>query len=145
MSSNEEHGAGTGAVDSVAAQRAIGNEHLKLQELIASTEHALSLGEADPQVVRLAGELRDAVEAHFEREESLYYPTLWALRPSVESALKTLVDIHRDFCVRLGSLVKTLERGEVLQAARQLEDFSALFGEHERAEERILASLLEAS
>ena len=83
MSSNEEQGAGTETVDSVAAQRAIGHEHLKLQALIASTEHALSLGEADPGMARLAGELRDAMEAHFEREESLYYPTLWALRPSV--------------------------------------------------------------
>jgi hypothetical protein len=141
MTGNEQIGADAGAGEATAAQRAIGDEHLRLEELIAHTELALSRDETDPEMLVVAVALRDAMEAHFEREESLYYPTLWALRPRLESALKKLIGVHQDFRSRLGALVETLERGDVEQAGQQLDEFNALFRDHEVAEERLLASL----
>lgn len=148
MSEKGEHGesgADVGTGNPAATHQAIGNEHLQLEALIAGTEAALSSDPPDSsQVLELARELLGAMEAHFVREESLYYPTLWALQPAVEASLKALVSTHENFRTRLGALVGSLERGEVGSAGRQLDEFSELFGDHEAAEERILASLQSA-
>jgi len=142
MSGNEEPGAESRSADPAAAWRAIGAEHLRLEELIGDIEVALARNEPNLRTSALAQDLQNAMLAHFEREESLYYPTLWALRPELEGNLKALLDVHPDFRARLAVLVETLEHGEIERAGRLLDEFSALFGDHEHAEERILASLL---
>ena len=103
----EGGGAGSGAVGPAAARTAVGAEHLRLEELLREIEGALSRDDADAGFPALAEELANAMLAHFEREESLYYPTLWALRPEVEAPLKALIGIHPDFRTRPDALVET--------------------------------------
>jgi hemerythrin len=113
-------------------------EHRRLQDRVADACTALQ-GTGDAR--RAVEELSDAAEAHFLREESLYYPTLWALRPELEGPLSRLLSAHDGFRARLREIVRAQAGGERPAAIEQLESFVELLGEHESAEERVVASL----
>ena len=79
-----------------------------------------------------------ALEAHYAREESLYYPSIWALRPDQKPALLDLIGSHNEFRAQLDAIAGDLEAGALHEAERHLEEFAEVFGYHESAEEKLL-------
>ena len=116
----------------------VSHEHRRLHDLVVDARSALK-GSGDAH--RAVEELSDATEAHFLREESLYYPTLWALRGELEGPLGRLISAHDDFRARLREILRAQAGGDHRSAIEQLEIFVELMGEHETDEERVLASL----
>jgi hemerythrin len=124
-------------------RQAVGAEHIRLGELISRTELALRNTSSQAEILQLAEQLTDSMEAHFAREESLYYPTIWALKADLEPALRGLIRIHADFRARLAALVDSIRSGAIEAATGQLDRFATLFGEHEAAEELVLETVRE--
>jgi hemerythrin len=116
----------------------VSHEHRRLHDLVVAARSALK-GSGDAH--RAVEALSDATEAHFLREERLYYPTLWALRGELEGPLGGLISEHNDFRARLREILRAQAGGSYRFAIEQLEIFVELLGEHESAEERMLASL----
>lgn len=130
-----------------AARSSVRDEHRHLGSLMRRTREALSGIDAEEQAP-VDGPARDAVreltetlEAHFEQEEFLYYPTIWALRPPFKKPLLDLIDCHPALRGLLADLGQALEQGAIGDALRRLEGLTRFFGQHERAEEQILQSL----
>ncbi len=98
--------------------------------------------EGPPEAIRGAlKELREALETHFDQEDRLYYPSIWALRPDLKPQLKTLVDAHGEFLAQLDRLETLQDRGERAEARSVFDYLSAVFKRHEDAEEAVLATL----
>jgi hemerythrin len=123
------------------AHRVIAAEHRRLSALFAEVRAALEQ-EDDAQRARAAlARLQDGMETHFQREESLYYPTIWALRPGFKDSLTGLVETHPHFRERLEAITGALGAASFAEAGRKLEELVDLFSDHERAEELLLQSL----
>jgi len=123
------------------AHRAIAAEHRLLSSLFAEARTALEKEDGGQMARAALGHLRDRMEAHFQREESLYYPTIWALRPDYMSPLRLLVDSHAHLRHLLEAITECVERAAHEDAARRFEEFTRLFQEHEGAEEDLLETL----
>lgn len=121
-------------------QQAIGAEHLHLEALMAQMEAALRGDSAVEALSTAAEELRGDMESHFEREESLYYPTLWTLRPDLEAELHDLIAAHSGLRAELTDLVDSIRSSNLDRARGLLDGFAVRFSEHEAAEERAVAS-----
>jgi len=119
----------------------IAAEHRLLSSLFAEACTALEK-EDDGRTAKAAlARLQDGMEAHFQREESLYYPTIWTLRPDLRDSLTGLVETHPQFRERLEAIAAAVEAASFAEAGRHLEEVADLFSDHERAEELLLQSL----
>jgi hypothetical protein len=123
------------------ARSRIAAEHRSLDALFGETRAALSVTEARGKARRALLHLLEQVKSHLFREESLYYPTIWALRPDYMGPLRLLIDSHAHFRSLLDAITESVERAAHEDAARCFEEFSKLFQEHEGAEERLLETL----
>jgi hypothetical protein len=124
-----------------AAHRVIAAEHRHLSSLFAETRTALEKEDDGHRAKAALARLQDGMEAHFQREESLYYPTIWTLRPDLRGSLAGLVETHPQFRERLDAIAAALEVASFAEAGRHLEELVGLFSDHERAEELLLQSL----
>jgi hypothetical protein len=116
-------------------------DHRRLEALVRRTRAALA-GRGDPrQAVQAFRRLEEAVSGHLLQEDSLYYPSIWALRPEHKDELVTLVRAHDEFRSRLADVTRHLERGAVAQARSSYEKFVDDFDRHEVREEMLLARL----
>jgi hemerythrin len=120
---------------------AVAGEHRQLAGLFAETRTALAEKDGGRRARAALSRLQDGVEAHFQREESLYFPTIWALRPDLKDFLAGLVETHPRFRELLDAITRALEAASFAEAARYLEELVDLFSDHERAEELLLHSL----
>jgi hypothetical protein len=127
-----------------SAYRDISTQHRELTALLHECQMELNASAGESPSRELIRDLTESMEAHFGREESLYYPTLWALRPEVKASLKRLIGAHEDFRERLASIALDVQAGAITNAAVGLDQLARLFPEHEAAEERILDSLCPA-
>jgi len=116
-------------------------EHRRLAELAAEVRGVLDGPPTLEQAKAVFAELREAAEAHFVREESLYFPTVWALRPALEQQLRSILDAHSDFRARLVDVADAIDRAEFSEAARRLGELEAVFQAHEKLEEEVLGPL----
>ena len=123
------------------AHSVIAAEHRHLSSLFAETRTALEKADGSHTARTALARLQDGMEAHFQREESLYYPTIWTLRPDLKGSLAGLVETHPQFLERLGAIAAALEAASFAEAGRYLEELVGLFSDHERAEELLLQSL----
>lgn len=116
-------------------------EHRRLESMFAEVLGAI--GDGEPQsVVRGAFEfLREALEAHVDQEDRLYYPALRALRPVHRAAIERLMAGHVEFRARLADVDATLAGGSTQQATAQLEALLRGFAAHEVAEETLLGEV----
>lgn len=119
----------------------VSREHLHLSDLIAEAQEACRAGAGAAALRSLGCELREAMEAHFVREEALYYPTVWALRADLEKPLRALVRAHAVFRLQLADIDAALAGSDAPEAGRLLAGFRDLFTQHERAEEACLRGL----
>jgi hypothetical protein len=123
------------------AHRRISVEHRSLDALFGETRAVLRVAEARGKARLAVLHLLEEVKSHLFREETLYYPTIWALRPDYTSALRLLVDSHAHFRRLLDAITECVERAAHEDAARRFEEFTRLFQEHEGAEEKLLETL----
>jgi hypothetical protein len=112
-------------------------EHHRLRLVFDDTSAHLATGEGSTA----CRELREALEAHFEQEESLYYPTLWRLHPEYEDQLRALIMAHRGFLANLDRIIGLLDSDDSVQARADFERLHDQFVGHEKAEEALLLSM----
>jgi hypothetical protein len=111
--------------------------HGQLDRFFQSTRDALSGAEA-----KIAcGQLRDALETHFAQEESLYFPTLWNLRPELEQTLRGLLAGHAGFLEKIDRTVRLIDDGEQTDAQACFEELQHQFALHEGSEEETLRAI----
>jgi hemerythrin-like domain-containing protein len=114
------------------------SEHRRLKALFAEVEAALAGGsEAREALVRL----QEALDAHFEREDALYFPTLWTLRPDRKGPLLKLSRDHDGLRSQLRDLVERVAKGLRTEVQSAFEELAQAFTRHEEAEEQLLVSL----
>ena len=123
------------------AHQRIAAEHRSLDALFGETRAVLIGAEARGAARLAIAHLLEQVKSHLFREESLYYPTIWALRPDYMSPLRLLVDSHAHFRHLLDAITECVETAAHEDAARRFEEFIRLFQEHEGAEEKLLETL----
>lgn len=123
------------------SRRSVIAEHGRLRTLFGETRRALARLDESSGALEAVAELRRALATHLEKEESLYYPTIWALRPGLKQPLRALIDSHPAFRTCLDALAEALEAADFDEAQQQFESLAASFQEHERAEECVLRSL----
>jgi hemerythrin len=116
-------------------------EHRHLASLFGELRAALDQGHGGQTAQAAVERLQEGMEAHFQREESLYYPTIWTLRPDLKGPLTGLVETHPQFRERMGACAEALATARQAEANRSLEELADLFSDHERAEELLLQSL----
>jgi hypothetical protein len=122
-------------------EREVRTQHRRLDALFANARDALQAGDAPVAAREALAALRGALDAHFEQEDRLYYPTIWSLRPEQKPGLLAAVDAHQDFRARLGRIEGRIDDGELEQARAGFAELAAAFARHEREEERILDAL----
>ena len=121
--------------------RRVAAEHRSLDALFGETRAVLRVTDARGEARLAMAHLLEQVKSHLFREESLYYPTIWALRPEYLGPLRLLVDSHAHFRGLLDAITKCVERAAHEDAARRFDEFTRLFQEHEGAEEKLLETL----
>lgn len=132
--------AGSDRAKGGSVEQQVTAEHRKLDTLFAETRAAFRSGR-DAATRNAFGQLRDALDAHFEQEDRLYYPTIWALRPDRKAPLRVFVEAHERFRARFEAIADSLQRDSLAEAERAFEEFSEAFAQHEAGEERLLRSL----
>ncbi|MEN8181829.1 MAG: hemerythrin domain-containing protein [Myxococcota bacterium] len=116
-------------------------QHRQLDALLEEVREAFQEegpGESAREAFR---RLREALETHFEQEDRLYYPAIWALRPMQKAPLQACVAAHAGFRSRLRDIAERLQRGEVAAALNAFDDLAQAFESHEAVEETVLAEL----
>jgi len=122
-------------------KHAVFAQHRRLDAMFEELLAGLRSG-GPPEASRGAlKELRTALEAHFDQEDQLYYPTIWTLRSDLKPQLEPMVDAHRDFKAKLDRLAGLWARGGLAEGLTLFEDLATAFQRHEQDEEEILAAL----
>lgn len=114
--------------------------HRSLDGLFDSTRRSLEEGHGASATDAFC-RLREALEAHFEQEDRLYYPPIAALRPEAREAVEHIAADHEAFRTKFGEIGAQLESGRLEEAGRAFCEFAADFSIHEAAEEKLLAEL----
>jgi hypothetical protein len=120
--------------DSIAAA------HHKLDALLDETRSALRAGDERRARASFA-HLRAALDAHFDQEDSLYYPSIRALRPDLKKTVEGFLAAHAKFSARLAAIGASLDADALADAEHALEAFGAAFASHEASEEQVLLAL----
>jgi hypothetical protein len=116
-------------------------EHGRLSALFAETRATL-LGGDGREVARAAlGRFVEALEIHLVQEESLYYPTIWALRPEFKSPLLGLIKSHPTLRLLLAAIAQALDAETLEDAKRRFDQFVDSYSRYEQAEEELLLTL----
>jgi hypothetical protein len=118
-------------------KRAIVEQHRLLESLFAESQAALAEAEAVATVEALAS-LQEALEAHFELEDTLYHPPIRALRPQHAPTLRSIADGHGRFLAQLAEILGRVAEGAFAEARARFEELSLDFAAHEAVEEDLL-------
>lgn len=115
--------------------------HRKLSLLFESARNAVNEEQDKAVLRRILLQLAEALRSHFEQEESLYYPTLYALRPTLEQPLHDLMASHPHLVARVEELAGATNSQARADIVMRFERFARFFNQHERSEEQVLLSL----
>ncbi len=119
---------------------AIAAEHRKLDVLFEGMRGAFQRGD-EAQLRDAFARLRQAVEAHFDQEDRLYYPAIRALRPERRESLYGFVEAHVRFRGHFQEIAEGFEREDLAAVKGGFETFAEAFALHEVREEELLQSL----
>lgn len=114
--------------------------HRTLDGLFEATRRSLEKGLGAPAIDAFC-RLREALEAHFEKEDRLYYPPIAVLRPDARRVVEEFSRSHEAFREKFGEIGGLLERRCFEEAGRVFGQFAETFAIHEAAEEKLLAEL----
>jgi hypothetical protein len=118
----------------------IEKQHRELEVLFQDTRAALGRGEGEAARAGFQ-RLREALDAHFDQEDRLYYPPITVLRPQHKHTVTGIGEAHRRFREGFGEIAAALEAGSLADAQRAFEDFVDSFAKHEAIEEDLVRSL----
>lgn len=121
--------------------RGIAEEHRALDKLFARALAQLESDDSESQGRDAFDELSEALESHLVAEESLYFPTIWALRPEFKDRLRSFIRAHQHFRGLLQEIAGLLDSQETEEAVHVLGRLKHEFGRHELGEEDALRSL----
>jgi hemerythrin len=114
--------------------------HRSLAAMFEETRAAFRDGDEAEAAVAF-GRIREELEAHFEKEDRLYYPAIRALRPDRAEAVDRVGRAHAQFIRRFDLIVVQLRAGKRDEARRSFEEFAEAFIYHEIREEDLIRSL----
>jgi hypothetical protein len=118
----------------------IAEEHRRLDVLFEEARAALGAGPGEAARHALVI-LAEALEAHFEREDRLYYPAVGALRREHARLLRSFATGHTRFLAQLEAIERQLGVGPSAGAAAAFEALAADFAAHEEEEEGLLRAI----
>jgi hypothetical protein len=118
----------------------IGSAHRRLDGFLEELGTALTAAD-EPAAREAFAQLREALEAHFDQEDHLYYPSIRSLRPEFEASLGRFAMEHDGFRRDTAAIQTLLEAGSLVEARHALERFHHAFALHEAAEEEMLQSI----
>ena len=120
------------------ALRQIGEQHRQLRDLHDGLRAALASG-AQPDAREAFARYRDAVAAHFELEEEVFFPALHGLHPQERTELDALGRDHDALRAALERLLRRLEPASLPDFAPAFEAFRREFASHEKREEALVS------
>ena len=119
----------------------IRSQHTQLGELHQLVARALDRGEVH-SARRSFERFEEALRAHLEVEERIYFPALHGLRPSLAEDIARLVREHDAIVALLPGLRGLLRAGEMELSRERLRDLARLISEHEAQEEILIEDSL---
>ena len=114
--------------------------HRRLDSLLGETRSALRAAD-EARASASFQHLRTALEAHFDQEDRLYYPSIRALRPDLKPTVEGFVAAHAKFGELLAEISASLDGGSLANAQQALEAFADALAPHEAREEEMLHTL----
>jgi len=118
----------------------ISSQHEKLNQLYADVRRELDRHARHSAFVCF-GRLRDALEAHFEVEDRLYFPAVRGFRPDCSPLLDSLSADHVIFRKELVAIHRLLDAHEIEESQRLLDRLVAGLVAHEEKEDALLADI----
>jgi iron-sulfur cluster repair protein YtfE (RIC family) len=118
----------------------ISSQHKKLDELYDTVRHDLDRRARHTAYVSF-GRFRDALEAHFEIEDRVYFPAVHGMCPEHRGLLDVLSADHVGFCEELLRIHKLLGSHELDESDRRLKGLVVVLRDHEKREDGLLAIL----
>lgn len=120
-------------------QEEIAAQHRRLDGLFEAVRDALE--RAGLETSHALADLADALAAHFDQEDRLYYPTVGSLRPEHRPSVERFKTDHQRFLGRLARVAERVRAHELGEAAHEFERFAADFAGHEAGEEALMRAL----
>ena len=114
--------------------------HRRLDALLGEKRSALRAAD-EARASASFEQLRAALEAHFDQEARLYYPSIRALRPDLKPTVEAFVAAHAEFGELLAEISASLDAGSLANAQQALEAFADALAPHEASEEEMLYTL----
>jgi iron-sulfur cluster repair protein YtfE (RIC family) len=115
-------------------------EHSELDSLVEVVVEALG-GDAIDSASESLEDLASALEAHFELEETAYFPLVERLSPDQRSAVEAARLGHGNIRERLQILRTLVEAGDLHAAQAALDVLLERFRTHEAEEGKLIARL----
>lgn len=115
-------------------------EHSELDALVAVAVEALA-GGATATPAEALEDLAEAFEAHFELEETYYFPLVERLSPDQRSAVDAARLGHRKLRWRMEDLLALVEAGDLRAARAALDVLLERFRSHEADEGKLIGRL----
>ncbi|MFQ5697570.1 MAG: hemerythrin domain-containing protein [Myxococcota bacterium] len=115
-------------------------EHSELDQRVRELEEAIEsqhIGAANAALERLT----EAIEAHFEVEEAVYFPLVERFSPSHVPAVKAARLGHAQIREVLEDLRNLVEQGQIVAARGSLRIFLTRFQSHEAREAQMIRDL----
>ncbi len=116
--------------------RRIRSQHRQLtemRELAVTALQELSVGRGCVAFARFS----EALLAHFDLEERVYFPAARGLRPELEDELQVLVDDHADLRRDADRVLAHFENGNGFASALTIDVLLTRLVDHERREEQL--------
>lgn len=118
----------------------ISSQHEKLNQLYADVRRELDR-RARHNAFVCFGRLQDALEAHFEVEDRVYFPAVHGFRPEHAPLLDSLSADHEVFRTELLAIHRLLDAHELDESQRLLDGLVSRLVEHEQKEDALLAEI----
>jgi hypothetical protein len=118
----------------------ISSQHQKLDQLHEAVRHDLERRARHTACISF-GRFRDALEAHFEIEDRVYFPAVHGLCPEHRGLLDRLSSDHGVFRDELSSIHRLLESDELDESERRLVELIRGLRSHERCEDGLLTQI----
>ncbi len=120
--------------------RRVASQHRQLDELLGLVAESLSAGERGP-AARAFDRFADALLAHFELEDQVYFPAVNGFQSSLVAELESLSDEHVRFRGDLARLRRSFAASPLSDCMKALERFLVDLAAHEGREERVMRSV----
>lgn len=117
------------------------SEHRRLEDLFEALERAFADAQPVDSLWQAFEQLSEELQTHFEQEEHLYFPSIWALCPELKQPLGEAGDRHAWFRDQLRLLGDHLGHDDKEGAARVFRGLDESFRLHEQFEEQLLTRL----